>query len=116
MSYDISKLDLSPKNYTSLDKIANELLNGYPVRVVLEPGDMTRYEFLMVRMTHTTASGGYRPGTIAHVAVNLGTDGRFFALTPGQTCGPWDFDAYKNEHTREVMAAFYNKLWEIWPL
>lgn len=90
---------------------------GLPARVVLEPGDATRYEFLLVPLVgELEGAGGYSvaPVHVAHVPVNLASTGTFCAipLIPSYPLGPYDFECYATEYTRYVVAAFHNALGE----
>lgn len=107
MQYQGRELNLSPVNIT-LAQIVALLDARRPVRVELQPGDATRYEFLIVPLVgQLSGTGHYSDGCLAHVPVNLRTDGRFTAFDLDFEVGPYDLETYQNEHTRNVLAHFY---------
>lgn len=112
MEYNGRPLTMGPVNIT-LAQVAALLDARRPVRVVLEPGDATRYEFLLVPLVGQLAgTGGYDDGALAHIPVNHWNDSSLMALQPQFSAGPFDFQAYANGHTRLVMAEFHNLLRE----
>jgi hypothetical protein len=113
MKYAGRDLTMEPANGITLEEIAERLRAGLPTRVVLEPGDATRYEFLLVPLSgQTEGCGGYGEGSIAHIPCNLTTDGQFLAVRLSEHRGEWTFATYRNAHARAVMAAFYAALQE----
>jgi len=71
--------------------IRERFMAGRPAFVVLEPGDMTRYQFTFARNDHT--------GDIT-VASRTGEECVFLGRLE---CGPWDFPGKMNPVTKSLL-------------
>lgn len=106
--------DMRPKNIT-VPEVMRELGEGRPVRIVLEPGDATRYEFAVVPCTGTMRGfNHYDPSAdyLLHVPGNLAVQQEEPIMVGSQFFAPDIlFRAYRNPHTRKILGAFYRTLW-----
>lgn len=99
----------------SIADVAKKLFDGLAVGVVLEPGDMTRYNIVLV--------GCWAP-TIRSVCTGTGDGGDYILVSKvGAGCAPIGrFDHWtsffgresvtQNEHTAQVLAEFLGRVWK----
>jgi hypothetical protein len=107
------ELDYNPTN-VGMNELAFRIGQGIPARVILEPGDATRYEFLIIPQSGKsgdTFTGNSRD----HLVVVRQTSSDLTACHVRKQKGdywPGDFHAISNsnEHSANVMAGFFKHL------
>jgi hypothetical protein len=104
-------LNLRPINL-SVEEMTGLLHQGNPVRVILEPGDTTRYEFLIVPLVGQLAgTGATVEGSYAFVPVRGHMkQGTFIAVWPNMEPPVAHFTGLLSYHTSSVIAAFFHCL------
>ena len=107
-------LDLRPVNI-AVTLLVSLVRGGHAVRIVLEPGDFTRYEFLVVPLTvWATGTGHFPHGSLAYVPLQPKPTktGHFIAIKPDQKPHFADFADLMDGHTSEMVARFFSCLLE----
>lgn len=102
-------MNLAPINVSTI-MMKNTLMNGHPIRVVLEPGDATRYELLLIPQSgepYDTFTGN----SDTHIIIVRNTGGTLSAVNTTLHAGeywPGQFApiSNNNEHTQDVIAEF----------
>lgn len=115
LSYHGKELRLEPINAT-MGVIAAELLKGHPALAILEPGDATRYEVILVPCWSSNirlglASQGIRPTETDDYLLCAklnGNTGTFFATEHVQE---YDIETIHNEWSCHFLAWWLRNLW-----
>lgn len=106
-------LNFEPANISNLE-LLHRLHEGETTRVILEPGDATRYDLLIIPLndqTSPTGVPGYE-GWFGYVFLNNASRKQFLTLRPS-TCWPMDFSGHiVNDWSRHVLSNFHNLLME----
>lgn len=95
---------------------AKRLEFGAAAWIDLQPGDMTRYEIVIVKPSFVCVGpdGGYESGDSIVTIANFGTTGRWSGayVTPGWAADRWGGGS---DHTGKVISLFLNELARILP-
>lgn len=101
-------MNLTPLNIT-LDELGGRLARGATTLIVLEPGDATRYEFMVVPLDDTVKDAMHFGTRDRWYGIAGHSDGPVhgFTMVPGGRARDYHFEPVaRNAWTRETLAAF----------
>jgi hypothetical protein len=107
------ELTYTPSNI-GMNELVTRLKRGLATRIILEPGDATRYELMIIPQSGLRADTFTGNGP-AHLVVVRQVSSTLFACHLRKQNGPYwpgDFSAISNnnEHSANVLALFFEHL------